>query len=185
METKQCSCCGQVKPVSEFHKDKQKIDGLTSKCKMCRKQDARTFYERKDNKHKIIAHSTQWKKNNPDKDKQHRSKHRIKYKERYQKYEKTRAQNNPGYFAAKTKKRYSAKLKRTPPWLSIEDFKQIEKEYLLAAWCSEVMKEKYHVDHIVPLQGKTVSGLHVPWNLQVIPARDNIRKGNKHDQGEW
>ena len=67
-------------------------------------------------------------------------------------------------------------LNATPLWA---DFDAIKVEYQLANWCSEVTGIKYHVDHIVPLQGKLVCGLHVPNNLRVIPAVDNMRKHNK------
>lgn len=70
-------------------------------------------------------------------------------------------------------------LQRTPKWLTKQQHKEIAVEYELATWCTKVMGIKYHVDHIVPLQGKNVSGLHVPWNLQVITAHENFSKGNR------
>lgn len=79
-------------------------------------------------------------------------------------------------------KRYN-KLKRKqarPSWVDIRELVEIENV------CRRVSQETgitHHVDHIVPLNGKTVCGLDVPWNLQVIPAADNLRKSNKllHD----
>ena len=78
-------------------------------------------------------------------------------------------------------KREANKNLRTPKWLTTEQLKEIEDFYLMAAQLETVFPWKQNVDHIVPLQGKTVSGLHVPWNLQILSAKANMEKGNKHN----
>lgn len=91
---------------------------------------------------------------------------------------------NKGLTTFHSVKYQTNKKNRTPNWLTEEQVKSIATEYELATWCTKVMGIKYHVDHIVPLQGKTVSGLHVPWNLRVIPALDNQSKSNKFSDKE-
>lgn len=73
---------------------------------------------------------------------------------------------------------------RTPPWLAREQRDAMRRIYRQARDYSELAGEPYHVDHIVPLRGRTVSGLHVPWNLQVIRGADNLRKCNNVDHLE-
>jgi hypothetical protein len=87
--------------------------------------------------------------------------------------------NNAGRTRAIIAKRRADKLKRTPPWLTGEQLTAMKKLYKQAAWLTEITGIKWHVDHIVPLKGKNVSGLHIPDNLQVIPAWENLKKGNK------
>lgn len=70
-----------------------------------------------------------------------------------------------------------AKIDRIPPWQSATDRLEIETIYAYCAGLREAGLD-YHVDHIVPLRGENVSGLHVPWNLQVISGVENMSKGN-------
>ena len=70
---------------------------------------------------------------------------------------------------------------RTPVWLSPFDRLKIKCYYSVAAMLARNNKEPWHVDHIVPLQGKLVSGLHVPNNLQFLRGVDNVRKKNKFE----
>jgi len=87
---------------------------------------------------------------------------------------------NPGKVRADTAKRRAAKMNRTPSWLSIDDHWLLEQAYDLAALRTRLFGFVWHVDHVLPLQGKHVSGLHVPTNLQVIPGADNVSKANKY-----
>ena len=72
-----------------------------------------------------------------------------------------------------------SKMHRTPAWLTSDDHWLIEQAYEIAAVRTKMFGFSWHVDHVIPLQGRLVSGLHVPTNLQVIPAVENIRKANR------
>jgi hypothetical protein len=76
-------------------------------------------------------------------------------------------------------KRRASKLKATPKWLTIEELRQIEELYEISQAFKLYTGQDYHVDHIIPLQGENVCGLHVPWNLQVLEASENLSKSNK------
>ena len=87
---------------------------------------------------------------------------------------------NPHLVAADTAKRRAAKRMATPKWLTVEHLKEIENMYLDAA---TKPGGPWHVDHIYPLISNVVCGLHVPWNLRVISAKDNWSKNNRLPAG--
>jgi hypothetical protein len=134
------------------------------KPEMVQKKRERDIQYRKANRESCRATILAWSANNPEKVKEYAKKTKI---------------NNKGRINAHTVKRRLAKINRTPAWLAPDDHWIIEQAYELAALRTKMFGFSWHVDHILPLQGKTVSGFHVPANLQVIPAVDNVRKGNR------
>ena len=67
----------------------------------------------------------------------------------------------------------------TPKWLTKEERLQMRDLYVQARKMTGLTRERYVVDHIVPLRGEEVCGLHVPWNLRVITQDENLKKSNK------
>lgn len=86
---------------------------------------------------------------------------------------------NPGKDTACKAKNHVSRLLRVPKWLSADDHWLLEQAYELAALRTRMFGFAWHVDHILPLHGRKVSGLHVPTNVQVIPGVENCRKGNR------
>jgi len=86
--------------------------------------------------------------------------------------------NKPAYFA-RSRLRQTRQLQRTPSWLSNEQLLEIQNFYKERDRLTDTTGIVHHVDHIIPLRGSNVSGLHVPWNLRVIPYYENLSKGNK------
>lgn len=115
---------------------------------------------------KIVEKTTRWKKAHPE-----RAAEISK---------KTRAKNKARVLATKAKQR-AAKRNRTPQWVDKEHLWLIKQAYESAVLRTKQFGFSWHVDHIIPLCGKNVSGLHVIENLQVIPGAENLIKNNKFE----
>jgi hypothetical protein len=90
-------------------------------------------------------------------------------------------QTNKGKINALVAARKQHIKQRTPSWVGKKEMWLIKEIYDLASLRTKMTGRQWHVDHIVPLQGKVVSGLHIPENMQVIPAIINIAKKNKFE----
>lgn len=88
---------------------------------------------------------------------------------------------NRGKVNAYEAKYRAKKLGATPKWLTHIQRNQIASIYSVASIIQKLTKNKIDVDHMVPLQGVNVSGLHVPWNLQLLLANKNRSKGNNYE----
>lgn len=141
----------------------------------------------KDNREKILARAKKWYLENKDRkiayDIAYNTKNRTKKNEqslawiknnysRRVEIRKTSYHKNKGRAFANAAARRARLANAYPKWLTKEQKKQLAQIYINRP-------KGYHVDHIIPLKGKNVCGLHVPWNLQYLEARANFSKGNK------
>ena len=168
-----CIECRRMREKIIYHsnpeKTKQKVANKYQKNAERLREKRRIWYAEHKEKEKAIAkvRSAEWRLNNPGHVGTKASKKRWK-------------EENPGKVRADTIKRRASKMKRTPNWLTEDDFWMIEQAYELAQMRTKLFGFSWHVDHVLPLQGKNVSGLHVPNNLQVIPWIQNVSKANKY-----
>lgn len=195
-----CTKCGEEKPLDLFYKRLHLVDKWYAECKACKRAHdnahnaklevkvSRSAYHKnrrldpevieKEHAYKYAYHRTDaYREVKREEQRVRRLNPDVLAKERER--GALYAKDNPHLFAAKTRKRKSAKLQRTPSWLTDEHHKQISMFYWEAAEVSKLVGEFHTVDHIIPLQGKTVSGLHVPWNLQILTKSENSAKGNR------
>jgi 5-methylcytosine-specific restriction endonuclease McrA len=130
---------------------------------------------REANKEKMDAYNKEYYQVNKEK----LAEYREANKERNTAYARDYCQANPGKINAHTSKRRAAKIQRTPNWLTLDDYHAIRSLYETAAALTKSTGIKHHVDHVIPLQGKTVSGFHCPTNLQILTQSENCSKHNK------
>lgn len=169
---KPCNKCREDKELVEFAKDSRLKSGYASICKCCKsKQDlaykARTkekrqvknkeYYER--NKEVIYRKTQEYQKSRPEKTREYK----------YDWEKRNRAYRNEAYAKYRANKKNATLQYETHK----EELKKIYKD------CPKGM----HVDHIVPLAGVNICGLHVPWNLQYLTREENSKKGNRYDCG--
>ena len=157
---------------------------MTKEERKARRKARRKAYNRKwrlanPDKHK--AYDKKWVVNNQDKVKDYQKKWQLANPDKVKAYDKKWVVNNTAKENAWNAKRRAAKLQASPKWLTKFDLDYIKSIYIQAKELEKIDGIERNVDHIVPLKGKTVCGLHVPWNLQILTSIDNLKKSNKLD----
>ncbi len=147
-------------------------------CKACTEINGATRYQ--ENKDEIKAAANVWAKQNIV---HKRATRRAAYAANPRKFldrNKSWHQKFPAKNTAKTQRYNARKRKAYPKWLTPKHEAEMLAQYEQARRLSKLIGIEYEVDHTVPLGGALVCGLHVPWNLQIIPAWENRSKSNQH-----
>ena len=172
-----CTKCCVEKDCDLFPTDRSKTLGKRKECKECRSVSGKKRYI--DHRDKILERTSKYNKENPE---VHR-KAIARYRDTDAGKKKIAEwkDNNRDLIRMYWQKRYAAKKNAYPSWIGEDERFFLKEIYDLCELRNQMTNVKWEVDHIVPLQGKSVCGLHVPWNLQVITAQENRAKGNSFE----
>lgn len=162
MITKTCTKCSFEKPIERFQKNDRYKDVYHSWCKDCKKASKKAHPET----------DARWSANNPERVKANKQAYVDRNPEKVRDSKRRWEIANPRRKLANTRAYQAAKIQATPKWLTEEQRLEMIRIY-------ENCPVGYEVDHDVPLRGKTVRGLHVPWNLKYMLPTLNRRKSNK------
>lgn len=164
---KQCTICLISKENTEFYKSRVT---LSRQCKLCTKDKLNK--KRSENRDVYNKKQREWRAANPERSKELGKRFRDNHPGYCNKYKKEWRKKNSGYRKHEKAMRRASEKQATPKWLTKDHKKEMLNFY-------KNCPKGFHVDHIIPINGKDVKGLHVPWNLQYLPAIENLKKSNK------
>lgn len=195
MEAK-CSACRRALPAGDFHRDASRPKGVASRCKDCAREYQKAWYQqnkpsrdaqkrayKEKNAESVLAASKQYYQRTKEEQREKNRRRYLKNREsilarQRDRYRKT-YRENPAAIAAKARAR-ALKIRNqyaaSPAGIRAE----IDGIYFFTS-----IFEGLEVDHIIPMKHDRVCGLHLPQNLQVIPAQENRRKGNRFTASDF
>lgn len=208
--SKACKKCDAVKPLSDFPKAKGCLDGTRHSCKACmalktkvwkesdperarasikackennparwyEKERIRTKRYKKNNPEKVREANKKYAEENPHVGRRHYEDNREKIIARSAEWAKKNPERSAVLSLAAANKRRARKLQATPAWADMDAITWI---YEMRQKICALTGEEWEVDHVIPLKGKLVCGLHVPENMQIIEKVANRMKAARFD----
>lgn len=192
MATRICTKCNVEQPLEAFYKDAGAFGGRSRRCKTCTLKHVAEW--QKNNPVKVAARKKRYQDRHPERIKTQEQNYYAKNKKRINAYARQWQKENPAavaeaysrwrvshkpYLRRKDSEKRARKMNATPSWLTAIHRAQIQEMYDIAEARTVQTGVQHHVDHVHPLKGRNFAGLHVPWNLQVLTAAENIAKKNR------
>lgn len=191
-----CNTCGDGKSLDNYYSSPKLKLGKMYQCSTCQ-NEVQKFHNKKEsyvkwkfeyrkqyrikNREKLRLKNRVYTEKNIDKIREKNRRYVTNNPEKVKKSKKDWADRNPHKLAERRVRRRVSEKLSIPSWSESEKIKIV---YQKAKWLESITGLKYHVDHLIPIQGKDVCGLHVWANLQILEASLNCSKQDTYEK-EW